>query len=74
VSRFISHVPIIYRLNMRQPDGFFLAERFPVRDKDVLFVSNAQSVELTKLLNVIDLAAVTGTDVDALRIAIRSIR
>ena len=74
VSRFVSHVPIIYRLNMRQPDGFFLAERFPVRDKDVLFVSNAQSVELTKLLNVIDLSANTGTDVDALRIAIRSIR
>ena len=74
VARFVSHVPIIYRLNMRQPDGFFLAERFPVRDKDVLFVSNAQSVELTKLLNVIDLSANTGTDVDALRLAIRAIR
>lgn len=74
VSRFVSHVPIIYRLNMRQPDGFFIAERFPVRDKDVLFVSNAQSVELTKLLNVIDLSANTGTDVDALRIAIKAIR
>lgn len=67
-------VPVVYRVNLRDPQGFFLASRFPMQDKDVLFVSNAQTVELTKFLQVLQLAGNTVTDVDASRIILKGYR
>jgi polysaccharide export outer membrane protein len=46
-------VPVIYRLNMRDPSGFFLSRRFPIRNKDILFVSNASSLELQKMMSIL---------------------
>jgi polysaccharide biosynthesis/export protein len=43
-------IPVIYNLNLRDPAGFFLAANFEVRNKDVIFVANATSVEITKFL------------------------
>lgn len=48
----LPQVPVIYRVNMRDPNGFFLARRFPVRNKDILFVSTAPVAEMQKLVNV----------------------
>jgi polysaccharide export outer membrane protein len=45
-------VPIIYRIDMRQPASLFAAQAFAVRDKDVLYVSNAPAAELQKFLNI----------------------
>src|SRR3978361_705871 len=38
-------VPVIYNLNLRDPAGYFLAQKFEMRNKDVIFTSNAQAVE-----------------------------
>jgi polysaccharide export outer membrane protein len=46
-------VPVIYRVNMRDPNGFFLARRFPVRDKDIVFVANAASMDLQKVMTIL---------------------
>lgn len=46
-------VPVVYRANLKDPATFFVAQRFPVRDKDLIFVSNASAAELQKFLNVI---------------------
>ncbi len=40
--------PVAYHLNMRDPSGLFLARRFPMRDKDIIFVSNAPLTEIGK--------------------------
>jgi polysaccharide export outer membrane protein len=48
-----SQVPVIYRVNMRDPNGFFLARRFPVRNKDIVFVSNASSMDLQKVMTIL---------------------
>lgn len=64
-------VPVIYRVNLRDPQGYFLATKFPMNDKDVLFVSNAQTVELTKFLQLLQLSANTVSDVDAARIILK---
>lgn len=34
-------IPVIYRINMRDPATFFVAQSFPIRNKDVLYVSTA---------------------------------
>jgi polysaccharide export outer membrane protein len=43
-------IPVIYNLNLRDPAGYFLARSFEIRNKDVLYVSNATSVQVTKFL------------------------
>lgn len=48
----LPQVPVIYRVNMRDPNGFFLARRFPIRNKDILFVSNAPAAEMQKVVNI----------------------
>jgi polysaccharide export outer membrane protein len=44
-------IPIIYNVNLSDPAGYFLATNFEMRNKDVIYVSNASSVETTKALN-----------------------
>jgi polysaccharide export outer membrane protein len=43
-------IPIIYSVNLRDPSGYFLSQSFEMRNKDVLYTSNASSVETTKFL------------------------
>ncbi len=45
-------VLVIYRLNLRDPVGFFIARRFPVRNKDIVYVSNAPSMEIQKAMTI----------------------
>lgn len=46
-------VPVIYRADLKDPATFFVAQSFPVNNKDILYVANAPSVELQKFLNII---------------------
>ncbi len=46
-------VPVIYRVNLNDPASFFVAQSFPIRNKDVMYVSNASLAELQKFLNII---------------------
>ena len=43
-------IPIIYNVNFRDPSGYFLAQNFEMRNKDVIYTSNAAAVETTKVL------------------------
>ena len=46
-------VPVVYHLNLRDPNSLLLAQRVSMRDKDVLFISNAPSTDLQKMLGLI---------------------
>lgn len=46
-------VPVVYSINLKDPASFFAAQNFPVRNKDVLFVSTAPAAELQKFLNIV---------------------
>jgi polysaccharide export outer membrane protein len=46
-------VPVIYRLNMKDPASFLVAEQFPMRHRDVLYVANAPAAELQKFLTIL---------------------
>jgi polysaccharide export outer membrane protein len=45
--------PVIYRINLKDPRSIFVAQNFPMKDKDVLYVSNAPVAELQKFLNLL---------------------
>ena len=38
--------PIVYRLDLKEAKSYLLARRFPVHDKDIIFVANAQTVPI----------------------------
>ena len=46
--------PTIYRLNLLEPASYFLAQRFAMRDKDVLYVSNAGINRTAKFVAIIN--------------------
>lgn len=46
-------VPVIYSIDLRNPNSFFVMQSFGISDKDVLYVSNAGAAELQKFLNLI---------------------
>ena len=46
-------IPVIYRLDLTDPRVFFLAQRFPVENKDVLYVANAPAAQLQKFINLL---------------------
>ncbi|WP_294389650.1 polysaccharide biosynthesis/export family protein [uncultured Sphingomonas sp.] len=46
--------PTIYRLDMMQPASYFLAQRFEIRDKDVIYIANAAANRPAKLVGIIN--------------------
>jgi polysaccharide export outer membrane protein len=46
-------VPVVYRINLRDPNSFFVAQSFMMDNKDLLYVSNAPIAEVQKFLNVV---------------------
>lgn len=45
--------PILYHIDMRDAQGYFLSQAVQMRDKDVVLITNAESVQLQKLLTVV---------------------
>lgn len=51
-------VPTIYHVDMKKPESFFLAQNFQVRDKDILYVSNAPLADVQKFVSILSSAIV----------------
>ncbi|WP_377298492.1 polysaccharide biosynthesis/export family protein [Rhizobium sp. SGZ-381] len=72
-SRFKSEtVPVIFRANLRDPSGFFAVQKFPMQNKDVLYVSTSDAVELTKFLTILNSATSSVNNVANTRDTIRN--
>ena len=46
-------VPVIYRLNLRDPNQYFFAQAIAMRDRDVIYVADASTVALQKFLSLL---------------------
>ena len=46
-------VPVVYRVDLKDPASFFAAQDFPMRHKDVVYVANAPAAELQKFLSIV---------------------
>jgi polysaccharide export outer membrane protein len=45
--------PVIYQVNLRDPQSFFAIQQFAMKDKDLLYIANAPTVQLYKFLQLI---------------------
>jgi polysaccharide export outer membrane protein len=55
-------IPVIYNINFRDPAGYFLATKLQMRNKDVIYVSNAYGVEAAKAMQYFRLITATVND------------
>jgi len=60
-------VPVIYHLDMMNPTSYFLAQHFPMKNKDVLLIANARTNRFYKFNQLI--GALTGPAVTAAWVA-----
>jgi polysaccharide export outer membrane protein len=52
-------IPVIYRVDMSNPATFFIAQSFPIRDQDVVFVSSAPMTDIQKFVQMVSSMAFT---------------
>jgi polysaccharide export outer membrane protein len=45
--------PVIYQVNLRDPQTFFAIQQFAMKDKDLIYIANAPTVQLYKFLQLI---------------------
>ena len=45
-------VPVVYRLDLRNPNSFFIEQKFRMANHDLVFVSNAPLVEVEKVIGI----------------------
>ena len=60
-------VPTVYLVDLTDPAGFFLAGRMAMRGQDLVFVSNAPSTDLGKVLALVLPAAYAASNVATVR-------
>ncbi len=46
-------LPVLYRVNMRDPQSYFAIQRFTMRDKDLVYIANAPTVQIYKFLQLL---------------------
>ncbi len=55
-------VPTVYEIDFKNPATFFITQNFMIEDKDVIYVANAQAVELEKFLSIVGRVVAPVTD------------
>jgi polysaccharide export outer membrane protein len=58
-------VPIMYRIDLKQAEGYFLAQQLAMRDKDIIVITTAEATQIQKFLTL--LRGVTGLYFDLSR-------
>lgn len=53
-GRFGPIVPVVYRVNMGQPNAYFYAKSFLLRDKDLIYISEAPAAEFARFVSVLN--------------------
>ena len=46
-------VPVIYQVDMKEPQTYFAAQRFQMRDGDVVYVANSKMADLQRFVNIL---------------------
>jgi polysaccharide biosynthesis/export protein len=62
----VAMVPVIYRVDMKDPAALFLAQRFEIRNRDVIYVSNSPTADFQKFLGLLSQAAFSVTGIGSL--------
>lgn len=56
--------PIVYRLDMNKPQAYIVAQNFPVRNKDVVYLSRHPATDFQKFMQIVSLSASGARNLD----------
>lgn len=56
-------VPVVYQIDLRDPASLFVAQHFPVQNRDVIYVANSPEAEFSKFLRLVVSVASPATSV-----------
>lgn len=66
VSKFKGdEIPVVFRADLRDPAALFAVQKFPMQDKDVVYISNSDSVEIIKFLDLVNSISSTASGVSS---------
>jgi polysaccharide export outer membrane protein len=46
-------VPVIYQVDMKDPQTYFAAQKFQMRDSDIIYVANSKMADLQRFVNIL---------------------
>lgn len=46
--------PLIYRLNLMKPESYIIAQNFPMRDKDLIYIANSAANPVSKFVAILN--------------------
>ena len=58
-------LPIVYRIDLGDPDAYFIAKRFAMRDKDVVYVARSFGVDFRQFIDIVGATNITARAVSA---------
>jgi len=58
-----TRVPVVYLLDLRDPAGFFVAQKFEVQSDDIIYVPHADLAEARKFFEVVNEVSSVGYDI-----------
>jgi polysaccharide export outer membrane protein len=61
------NVPVVYRVDLTQADGYFFAQQIRLRDKDLVLLATSEVTQFLKLMQVV--RAITGSYYDLKRVS-----
>jgi polysaccharide biosynthesis/export protein len=64
--------PVVYNIDFSKAQGIFLSQAFPVRDKDVVYISNAPATDLQKFLVLLNSGVASAANVASARYLLRN--
>jgi polysaccharide biosynthesis/export protein len=65
-------VPVAYHIDLRQPKALFAAKLFPIRNKDIVYVSDSPTWELQKLANLFSTLTTSATSLSSTRFYVQN--
>jgi polysaccharide export outer membrane protein len=66
LDEFPNEVPLIMRFNLREADGYHLAKSFQIEDQDVIYVPDADTINIQKFIDVLFPTSATSVNVKTL--------
>jgi polysaccharide export outer membrane protein len=67
-------VPTVFQVDLGQAEGYFIANHFFMKHKDIIFVSESPSTDLVKFLNIINSATNPALSASTISSNLRSLR
>lgn len=59
----LTQVPVIYQVNLQEPQTYFAAQRFAMRNSDVIYISNSPAADFQRFVNILASSVLPGVSV-----------